>query len=63
LLVEPIQLLRWLAVLARPELDEAEDLLGLFALADVGVRVVKDLAVGVLSQEGKDTRLPTASLR
>src|SRR5262249_60331802 len=53
LLVEPIQpfeggelgiedeMPRRLAVLARPELDEAEDLLGLFALADVGVRVAK----------------------
>src|SRR5215813_10273450 len=63
LLVEPIQPFEGgelgiehempgrLAVLTRPELDEAEDLLGLFAFADVGVRVAKDLAIGILREE------------
>ena len=50
------------AVPTFPELDEAEDLLGLLTLADIGVRVAEDLAVGVLGQEGENTRLAAASL-
>ena len=74
LLVEPIELrivgeprvedkmLGQAAMPTFPELDEAEDLLGLLTLADISVRVAKDLAVGVLGQEGENTRLAAASL-
>ena len=51
-----------LAVLALPEVDEAEDLLGLLALADVGVGVAEHLAVGILGQEGEDAGLAATSL-
>ena len=50
------------AVLAFPERDEAKDLLGFLALADVGVRITKYLTVGVLGQEGEDTGLAAAAL-
>src|SRR6266852_3945369 len=49
------------AVLAFPERDEAKDLLGLLALADVGVRIAEHLAIGVLGQEGEDARLAAAA--
>jgi hypothetical protein len=55
-------MLRRAAVLARPERNEAEDLVGLLALADVGVRIAEDLAVGILRQESQDARLATATL-
>ena len=45
-------MLRQAAVLALPERDEAKNLVGLFAFADVGVRIAKHLAVGVLGEEG-----------
>ena len=56
---------RWLrraAVVALPEVDEAEDLFGLLALADVGVGVAEDLAVGVLGEEGENAGLAAAAL-
>src|SRR6202521_5984386 len=56
------QMLRHAAMLALPECDEAKDLLGLVALADVGVGVAEDLAVGVLGQEGKNAGLAAAAL-
>jgi len=37
--------------------DEAEDLLSFFALAQVGIRVAKGLPLGVLRQEGEDAFL------
>lgn len=40
-----------------PEGDEAEDLFGLLALADVGVGVAEGAALGVLGKEGEDTGL------
>ena len=56
------QMLRRLAMLTRPKPDEAEDLLGLFALADIGVRIAEDLAIGILGQEGENARLSATSL-
>jgi len=55
-------MLRQAAVLALPERDEAKDLLDLFALADVGVRIAEHLAVGVLGEECKDAGLMAAAL-
>jgi hypothetical protein len=49
-------------MLAGPELDEAEDLIGLFAFADVGIRVAEDIAVGVLGEEDQDAGLAAAAL-
>ena len=49
-------------MLPRPELDEAEDLFGFLTLADIGVRVAEDLAVGILSQESENTGLSATSL-
>ncbi len=46
-----------LAMGALPEGDEAEDLLGLLALADVGVGVAEGPSLGVLGEEGQDTGL------
>src|SRR5215470_9770820 len=57
------EMLRRLAVLAGPEFDEAEDLLGLLTLADVGVGVAEHLAVGILRQEGENAGLATAPFR
>ena len=51
-----------LAVLALPEVDEAEDLVGLLALAHIGVGVAEGLAVGVLGEEGEDAGLAAAAL-
>ena len=56
------EVLRQAAMLALPERDEAKDLLGLLALADVGVRIAEHLAVGVLGQEGEDAGLAAAAL-
>jgi hypothetical protein len=55
------QMLRRTAVLALPERDEAKDLFGFFTLADVGIGVAEDLAVGVLGQEGENAGLATAA--
>ena len=49
-------------MLALPEFNEAEDLLGLLALADVGVRIAEYLALGILGKKGQDARLPPATL-
>src|SRR5215467_2161608 len=49
-------------MLAGPKLDEAEDLIGLFALADVGVGVAEDIAVGVLGEKDQDAGLAAAAL-
>ena len=49
------------AVRAFPEVDEAEDLIGLLALAQVGVRVAERVAVGVLREEDEDARLAPAA--
>ena len=51
------------AVGALPEGDEAEDLLGLLALAEVGVGVAEGVALGILGQEGEDAGLPAAAHR
>lgn len=48
---------------ARPELDKAEDLLGLFALAEIRIGVAEGVAVGILRQEGEHTLLPPAAHR
>ena len=56
------QVPRRAAILALPEGDEAKDLLGLLALADVGIGVAEHLAIGVLSKEGEDAGLAAAAL-
>ena len=56
------EMLRLLAVLASPKIDEAEDLLGLFAFEDVGIGIAKYLGIGVLRQEGEDAGLTATSL-
>ena len=56
-------MLRDAAVLALPEVDEAEHLISFLTLPDVGVRVAEHMAVGILSQEGEDAGLPATSLR
>ncbi len=50
------------AVVGGPEVDEAENLFHLLALADVGVGVAEHLAVGILGEEREDARLATTSL-
>ena len=49
-------------MLALPEFNEAEDLLGLLALADVGVRIAENLALGILGKKRKNAGLPPATL-
>src|SRR3974377_371246 len=49
--------LRHTAVLAGPEIDEAEDLVSFLTLTDVGVRVAEDLTVGILGKKGQDAWL------
>ncbi len=49
-------------MLACPEVDEAEDLVGLLAFAEIGVGVAEDVAVGVLGEEGEDGGLSAAAL-
>jgi hypothetical protein len=56
------ELLRCLAVLALPEGDEAENLVRLLALANIGVRVAEHLGLGVLGEEGEDAGLAPTSL-
>src|ERR1700687_621399 len=56
------EVLRQAAVLTLPEGDESKHLLGLVALADVGVGIAEYLAVGVLGQEGEDAGLAAAAL-
>jgi acyl-CoA synthetase (AMP-forming)/AMP-acid ligase II len=56
------KMLRQAAILALPERDEAKHLLGLVALADVGVRIAEHLAGGVLGQKGEDAGLAAATL-
>ena len=51
------QMPRQLAVLPLPELDEAEDLLGLLTLAQIGVGVAEGPTAGVLRQEGQHAGL------
>jgi hypothetical protein len=48
---------RRISVVACPEVDEAEDLVCLFAFTDVGIGVTEDLTVGILRQESQDARL------
>jgi hypothetical protein len=55
------EVLRRVAVLTLPEVDEAEDLLALLALTDIGVGVAEYLGIGILRQEGEDTGLTAAS--
>ena len=55
------EMVRLCAVASLPEVDEAEDLVGLLALSDVGVGVAEDLAVGVLGEEGEDAGLSSAA--
>jgi hypothetical protein len=50
-----------LSVCALPESDEAEDLIGLLALADVGVGVAERPSLGVLSEEGQHAGLAAAT--
>lgn len=49
------------AVIAGPEVDEAEHRIGLFAFADVGVGVAENVAVGVLGEKDEYSRLPAAA--
>src|ERR1700730_1480046 len=56
------EVLRRLAILALPEVDEAENLICLLALANIGVRVAEHLTVGILGQEGEDAGLATTAL-
>ena len=48
--------------MALPEVDEAEDFVGLLAFSDVGVGVAEHLAIGVLGEEGEDAGLSSAAL-
>ena len=43
-----------------PERDEAEDLLGLLAFADVGVGIAKGPTLGILCKKDEDTGLAPA---
>jgi len=56
------EVLRRFAVLALPEVDEAENLVGLLTLANIGVGIAEDLGIGVLGQEGEDAGLAATSL-
>ena len=56
------EVLRRLAVLALPEVDETENLIGLLALANIGVGIAEHLAVGILGQEGENAGLAATSL-
>ena len=55
-------MLRRLTVLALPEVDEAENLIGLLALANIGVGVAEYLGVSILCQERQDAGLAATSL-
>jgi hypothetical protein len=56
--------LRRLAVLALPEIDEAEDLVGLLALAYIGVGVAEHLGIGILAgRASRDTAVGHLRLR
>jgi hypothetical protein len=55
-------MLRLLAILTSPEIDEAEDLLGLLAFTDIGIGVAEHLGIGVLRQEGEDAGLAVTAL-
>ena len=46
-----------------PELDEAEDLLGLLALAQVSVGIAEGAPVGILGEESEDARLAARAHR
>jgi len=46
-----------------PEGEEAEDLFGFLALAQIGVRVAKRPSLGVLGQKGEYRGLPSAAHR
>src|ERR1700682_4888180 len=48
-------------VLLPPELDEAEDFVGFFSLAQVGIGVAEHLALRVLGEEGQDGLAPLAA--
>ena len=52
-----------LPVVLLPEGDEAEDLLGFLALAQIGVRVAKRAPLGVLRDEREHARLLAAAHR
>ena len=52
-----------LTMLALPELDEAEDLLGLLALAQIGVGVAEGATAGVLRKEGQHAGLSATAGR
>jgi hypothetical protein len=44
-----------------PELDEAEDLVGLLGLGQTGVAVAQDPLGGIVGQEDEDALLPAAA--
>src|SRR3989304_5212264 len=48
---------------ALPEVNEMEDLLGLFALAEIRVGIAEGVPLGILGQEGEYTLLPPAPHR
>jgi len=50
-----------LAVLALPEIDEAENLVGFLAFANIGVGVAAHLGIGILGEEHHDAGLTAAS--
>jgi hypothetical protein len=56
------EVLRHLAVLALPKVDEAEDFIGFLALANVGVGIAEHLGLGILGQEDQNAGLATPSL-
>ncbi len=45
------------AMSALPEVDESKDLLGFFALAQIGVGLAEGVGAGLLGQEDQDTGL------
>ncbi len=56
------QMARRAAMVGSPEVDEAEDLFGLLAFADVGVGVAEHVAVGILGEERENAGLAATSL-
>ena len=56
------QFLGQLAGALLPELDESQDLVVLLVLAELGVGVAEDAAVGVLGEEGQDALLTATAL-
>ena len=55
------QVRRQLPVSLLPEVDEAKDLLGFVALAQIGIRVAERMSLGILGQKDQHARLSPAA--